>query len=147
MHLGPVRIDADLNRLHAEIAQPRRLRFPDHHRIGLELDAEGERAGPLQNFEKIFAQENLAAAQRQDKDSGVSHLFQQVLDFGGGHLAVVVVIEIAVHALLVAAVGEIELHAERNAQLQCPVAHLLQQRAHRLVGLLRRRLHARNRFV
>src|ERR1039458_7232189 len=53
-----------------------------------------------------------------------------MLDFGGGHLTVIIVIEVAVNALFVAAVGEIELYAEGNAQPQRPVAHFLHQRAH-----------------
>src|ERR1022692_2962099 len=54
-----------------------------------------------------------------------------MLDFGGGHLTVIIVIEVAVNALFVAAVGEIELYAEGNAQPQRPGAHFLHQRAHR----------------
>src|SRR5580698_8950878 len=53
-----------------------------------------------------------------------------MLDLSGGHLAVIVMIEIAVNALLVAAVSKIQLRRERDAQALCPVAHLLQQRAH-----------------
>src|ERR1700733_10018196 len=53
-----------------------------------------------------------------------------MFDFDGGHLAVVIVVEVAVDAVLVAAVGEIKLHAERNAQPQRPVAHFLHQHAH-----------------
>src|SRR5208282_2327714 len=101
---------------------------------GLELDAEGKRARILQNLEKILAHENLAAAQSQDENAGVGHLLEQVLDFDSGHLPVVVVIKVAVNALLVAAVGQIKLHTEGNAQPQRPVAYLLHYRAHRCCG-------------
>ena len=43
MHLGPVRVNADLNRFHSQITQARCLRFADQHRIGLQLDAEDRR--------------------------------------------------------------------------------------------------------
>ena len=77
----------------------------------------------LEDLEQILAQEDLAAAEGQEEDPGVGQLIEQVLDLGRRHLAVVVVVEIAVHAALVAAVGEVELHAERNPELQrlgCP---------------------------
>src|SRR5271170_4749973 len=54
-----------------------------------------------------------------------------MLDLDGRHLPMIVVIKVAVDALLVAAVGEIELHAVRNAQPQRPLAHLLHEHAHR----------------
>jgi len=43
MHLGPVRVNVDLNRFHSQITQARCLRFADQHRIGLQLDAEDRR--------------------------------------------------------------------------------------------------------
>jgi hypothetical protein len=39
-----------------------------------------------------------------------------MFDLRRGHFTMIVVIEVAVDALFVAAVGEIKLHAERNAQ-------------------------------
>src|SRR5438067_9321866 len=39
----------------------------------------------------------------------------------------VVVVEIAVHAALVAAVGDVEVHAEGNSELQGALVHLLHQ--------------------
>ena len=89
----------------------------------------------LEDFEKIFAQENLAAAQGQEEDAGVGDLIEQILDLGGGHLAMIVVIEIAVHAALVAAVGQIELRAERDVQLRA-LADISSSRP--LIGILRR---------
>ena len=84
-------------------------------------------AGVLEQFEEILAQENFAAAQGQDEDAGLGHLVEQVLDFGGGHLAVIVVIEIAMDAAFVAAVGEVELDAERNIAGQRFPGHLLRE--------------------
>src|SRR5437879_7660696 len=130
MHFRPVRIDTDLNRLHSELAEPSRLRLADQHGIGLELDAKSEGSRVFQDFKKILAQENLAAAESENENAGLGHLLEQVLDLGGGHLAVVVVIEIAVNALLVAAVGKIEVRAERHAQPLRPFPHLLHKRAH-----------------
>ena len=66
-------------------------------------------AGVFEHLEKILAQENFAAAQGQNEDAGFGHLVEQVLDLRGGHLAVVVMIEIAVHAAFVAAIGQVEL--------------------------------------
>ena len=134
VNLGTVGINTDLNRLYAEIAQARRLRFANHHGIGLQLDAEGQGTGALEDLEEIFAQENLAAAQGQNKYTGLGHFLKQMLNLGGSHFAVIVVIEIAVNALLVAAISKIKLDAERNTQAQRPFAHLLQQRAHRVTG-------------
>ena len=68
-----------------------------------------------QELEEVLPQQQLAAAEDQEQRAGRGELVEDRLDFGGGHLAVVVVIEIAVDAALVAAVGEIELHRERNA--------------------------------
>jgi hypothetical protein len=79
----------------------------------------------FQDFEEVLAQKNLAAAQSQNKNTGIGHLREQAFDFGSGHLPVVVVVEIAMNALFVAAVGEIELHAEGNAQPPRPIAHFL----------------------
>ena len=87
--------------------------------------------GVFQKLEKVFAQENLAAAQGEDENAGIGHLFEQMLDLGRGHLPVIVMIEIAVHAALVAAVSEVELHAERNVARQRFFGHLLQKSDHR----------------
>jgi hypothetical protein len=120
-----MRINADLNGFDSKIAKARRLRFADQNCIRLELDAKGESACVFKNLKEVFTQKNLATAESQNEDAGFGHLAEQMLDFGCSHLTVIVVIEITVDALLVAAVGEIELRAERHAQPQRPVAHLL----------------------
>jgi hypothetical protein len=129
--LRPVRVNADLDRFDAEFAEAGGLVLADEQRIDLELHAKHQTAGVFEKVEEILAEKNLAAAEREDEDAGIGHLVEQVLDLRGGHLAMVVVIEIAVHTALVAAVGQIELDAERDVQLQRLIRHLLQQSAHR----------------
>src|SRR5271169_5961005 len=78
-----------------------------------------------------FTQDNLGRAEGENEDAGLGHLVEQVLDFCRGHLAVVVMIEIAMHAALIAAIGQVELNAERNVRLQRLSGHFLQESAHR----------------
>ena len=106
------------------------LRLADHDRVGLDLDREHQPARVLEDLEQIRPEENLAAADGEEEDPGVGELVEQILDLGGRHLAVIVVIEVAVHAPLVAAVGEVELRAERDAKAQRPGTHFPHQRAH-----------------
>ena len=70
----------------------------------------------LEDFKKIPAHQNFAAADRQIENAGVRHLIEQVLDFGGGHFAVVVVIQIAVDTPFIASVGHVQLNAQRDVQ-------------------------------
>ena len=53
--------------------------------------------------------------------------FKHSLDLGGGHLAVIVMIQIAVNAAFVAAVSDIEMNRHGHAQIQGPLAHFLHQ--------------------
>ena len=105
MNFRAVRVNADLDRFDAEIAEAGRLALADQDRVGLELHAKHQAAGVFEQVEEILAQKNFAAAKGQDEDAGVGHLIEQVLDFRSGHLAMIVMIEIAVHAALVAAIG------------------------------------------
>jgi hypothetical protein len=50
-----------------------------------------------------------------------------LLDFGGGHLAVIVMVQIAVNAAFIAAVGDIEMNIHGHTQIQGPLAHFLHQ--------------------
>ena len=59
-------------------------------------------------------QEDFAATEGEDKDASLGHLIEQMLDLGSRHLAVIIVIEIAVDAPLVAAIGQVELNTERD---------------------------------
>src|ERR1017187_2751077 len=63
----------------------------------------------------------------------MGELFEHIDDFRRRHLAVIVVIEIAMHAALIAAVGDIEVNAEGQAQVQRFLIHL-STKCHRLSG-------------
>ena len=128
--LGPVRVDADLHLADAEIADAVRFTLAHENRVGLELDVEPELARIGEQLEEVLAEQQLSAAEDQEQRAFGRELVEHVLDFGGGQLAVIVVIEIAVHAALVAAVGEIELHRQRHAVLERAVPDLLHQDAH-----------------
>src|SRR5450759_4014835 len=110
-----MRVDADLYGVHAQFADSPRLLFVDHNRVGLDLDVEPETPRVFDNLYEVAAQEDLAAAESQKENACLGQLIERVLDFGGRHLAVVVVIEITMHAALVAAIRDI--HALRWACL------------------------------
>jgi hypothetical protein len=131
--LRPVRVNADRHRLDAEFAEAGGPALAAEKRIGLELHANHQTAGGFEKVEEVpvLTQKNLTPAEREDEDAGLGHLVEQGLELRRGHLAKVVMIEIAGHAAFVAAVGQIELDAERDAQLQSFIGHLLQQSAHR----------------
>jgi hypothetical protein len=103
----------------------------DEKRIDLELHAKHQTAGGFEKVEEVLTQINPTPVEREHEGAGAGPPVEQGLDLRRGHLAKVVMIEIAGHAGLVAAVGQIELDAERNAQLPSFIGHLLQQSAHR----------------
>ena len=105
-------------------------RLPHQDRVGLQLDVELQRAGIRQQLEEVLAQQQLAAAEREEQRAGGGELIEDVLDFRRGHLAVVVVIQVAVDAALVAPVGEIEVHRQRNAGVERPIPHVLHEIGH-----------------
>src|SRR5262249_54884068 len=109
----------------------RLLRLADQDAVRLDLHGKQELPRVLQDIEEVRPQKDLAAADREEEDTGLGKLVQHVLDLGERHLTVIIVIEIAVDAPLVAAVRDVELHAERDAQAERLGAHLLHQRAHR----------------
>ena len=51
-------------------------------------------------------------------EAGIRHLVEKVLDFRGRHFSVIVVVEVAMNTSLVAAIGQIQLHAQRNVQFK-----------------------------
>jgi len=131
--LRPARANADRHRFVAEFAEAGGPALAAEKRIGLELHANHQTAGGFEKVEEVLPQKNLTPAEREEEDDGLGHLLEQMLDLldlRRGHLAKVVMSEIAGHAALVAAVGQIELDAERDAQLQSFIGHLLQQSAH-----------------
>src|ERR1700720_1772009 len=127
MHFGTVRVDADLDRINAELANSLRFLFVDHDRIGLDLDIEHETPGILDKLEKGAAHETLAAAEGEEEDSGLGELVEDAFNFAGGHFAVIVVIEITMHATLVTAISDIHVYGEGNAQVKGLLTDLTHQ--------------------
>ena len=57
-------------------------------------------------------------ADGEEEDAGGRELVERGFDFGGGHFAVAVVVEIAMFAALVAAIGDVEVDGERDAAFE-----------------------------
>src|SRR6267378_2139949 len=68
-----------------------------------------------QNLVKIRPKENFSAAEGEKQCSGAGEVFHHGNAFGRRQLPMVVVIQITMHAAFVAAVSQIEMHAERPA--------------------------------
>src|SRR5579871_1383747 len=124
-------INADLNGLDAKCFDAPRFILPDQHCIRLELHAKHQAPGIFQDFEKVLANEDFAAAEGQNEHARLGHFVEQVSDLCQRHLAVIIVVQITMHAALVAAIGDIQLDAERDIQPQCLRCHLLHEAAHR----------------
>src|SRR5580692_12916628 len=105
-------VDAHLNRFHSQRADTLCLPLTNHDGIRLELDAERQFAGILQNLKEILAQQDFATTQSEEKDSCTGKLFEEILDLHRGHLAVIFVIEVAVNAPFIAAVRNVKVNAE-----------------------------------
>src|SRR5271170_4761891 len=133
MNLGTVRVDADLHLLDAQFANAPGFRLADHNAIGLDLDVEQQPARMFHDFEEVAAHEHFAAAKSEEEDSSIRELVQNTCDLGSRHLAVIVVIQIAVDAALVATIGDVEVHADGDAQPQRLLVHL-RQKAHAASG-------------
>jgi hypothetical protein len=88
----------------------------------------------LHQFQKITAHEDFPAAEYQKEDACFRQLIEHVLDFGGSHFAVIVVIEIAMNAALVTPIGDIDVHGQRDAQRHGFLVHFHKQ-AHRVSAL------------
>jgi hypothetical protein len=84
----------------------------------------------LNNFEEVLAQKNLTAAKRQYEYAGISQIIQERLDLKRRHLSVVMMVEITMHAALVAAVSKIELNVEGDVEPMGLRRDLLHQAAH-----------------
>ena len=111
---GAMRIDAQLDLAHAGVANAIGFRLAQQDAVGLDLDVEHQPARVGQQLEQVAPQQQLAAAEDQEQRAGGGELIEDAADLRGGQLAMIVVIEIAVHAPLVAAVGQIELHRQRH---------------------------------
>ena len=99
----------------------------------LSLTSKPSTAGVGQQVEEVFSQEQLAAAEDQEERAGCGELIEHRLDLARRHLAVIVVIEVAVDAPLVAPVGEIEVHGQRNAVRERPIPDPLHEVAHHTI--------------
>ena len=58
------------------------------------------------DFKEIAAHQNFSATKRKEENSGVRELVENIFDLRRGHLAVIIVIQIAMNAPLIAAIGE-----------------------------------------
>src|SRR6185369_8881874 len=112
---GPMRVHADLDLFNSKCSKPLGLMFPDHYRISLHPDVELQVASVLHQFKKIAAHEDLATAECEEEYTGGSELVQDSLYFLRCHFPMIIVIEIAVDATLVAAVGDVKMHTDGNA--------------------------------
>src|SRR5260370_17769392 len=128
MNLGPVRVNTDLHRLDTQFANKIRLLLADHEGVGLDLYIESQLARVPEDIEEIHAHQHFAAAQRKKENSRVGKLIEETLQLQKGHLAVVIVIQVAVHTALVTAVSDVQVCAERDAQFQGPGVKLLHER-------------------
>ena len=122
-----MRVDTDLHLVYSQFRHASRFWFPDHDGVGLDPYAEHQLACVLEQFEKITAHQDLAAAEGQEKCSRVREFFQHTLNLARGHLPVIVMVQIAVNTALIAAVRDVEMDGHRHAQFQRPFAHLLHQ--------------------
>src|SRR5438552_2631983 len=95
MNLRPARINTDLHLLHTQIPHPPRFRFADHHSVGLDSDVECQSPRVFQDLEKITPHQNFATTESQEKSPSLSQLLQNIFDLAGGHLAVIIVIQMA----------------------------------------------------
>src|SRR5271156_705908 len=130
VNLGAMGVDADLDRIDAKFADQRRFLFPDQDPVGLELHIEGQLARAPQDRKNIAAQHRLAAADSQKEDPRRRHLGHQVFDLVVAHFAQVIVVEVAMHAALVAAPGNVEVNAERDAEIDRLGVEVLENSAH-----------------
>src|ERR1700731_1112456 len=130
MNFGTVGVQAYLDLLDSQFANAPGLRFADHRAIGFHFDVEQQAARVFHDVEEIAAHEDFTTTERQEENSGIGKLIEDVFDFGRGHLAVIVVIEVAVDAAFVAPISNVQMHAERNAEAERLLIHL-RQKAHR----------------
>jgi hypothetical protein len=118
VNLGAVGVNADLDRIYAQLSNTARLFFVDHDRICFDLHVEHQATRILDDLKKIAAHEDFAATESQEENAGLGQLIKHPFDFERGHLAVVIVIEVAVHAALVTAISDVHVDGERDAEIR-----------------------------
>src|SRR5580693_913183 len=107
-------VNAHLNGVNAKRADAFGVALANQNGVGFELDAEGQTPGVFEDFEEILAQHDLATAQGENENARGSKFVEEMFDFSGGHLAVIIVVEVTMNATLVATVGQVELDAQGN---------------------------------
>src|SRR5215470_2288509 len=103
------------------------LFFTDHERVGLDLNAKHQRARILYEIEKVPAHKDFTAAEGKKENTCVSKLAEHGANLRSGHLAVIVMVKVAVNAALVATVGHVKVHAEWHPRIQRPLSDLFHQ--------------------
>src|ERR1700693_913497 len=119
-----MRVDTDLHLLDAELTKSSGFLLADHHSVGLDFHVEQQLPSSFDDFKKIPAHENFPATEGEEEYAGVGELGKHVGDLRRRHLAMVIMIEVAMHAALIATVRDIEVNAERQAQAQRFLIHL-----------------------
>jgi hypothetical protein len=107
---------ADL--LDTQIAHAVRFFLADHEAVCLYFYAKPQPARVLQDFEEVHAHQHFAAAQRKEENSGIGKLVEEILDFSKGHFPVVIVVQVAVRAPLIATIGNVQVGIQRHTQFQ-----------------------------
>src|ERR1700731_4138320 len=130
MNFRPMGVNADLNRLDAEFAKKIGFFFANHERVGFFFDIEHPLARMPQNIEEIHAHQDFAAAQREKEDSRLGKLIKQSLHFFKRHFSVVIMVQIAVHAALVTAIGNIQVNVEGHTEPHGPGVEFFHQSGH-----------------
>src|ERR1035437_6651497 len=128
-----MRIDTDLDLLDAELAKSGGFLLVDDHPVGLHFYVDQQLPRPLHDFKKVPAHENFTPTEGEEKYAGIGELGEHIGDFCRRHLAMIVMVQVAMHAALIAAVRDIKVNADGHAQLQCFLIHI-SQKAHRLSG-------------
>ena len=72
--------------------------------------------GVFEDLKEIAAHQHFATTEREEECAGGGELIEHAGDLVEGHFAVIVMIEIAMNAALIAAIGDVELHAQRNVE-------------------------------
>src|SRR5580692_2220527 len=122
-----MRVDADLHLLHAQLSNALSFRLANHHAVGFQFDVKQQTPRVFDDFEEIAAHQHFSAAKRKKEDSSIRKLVENVQNLGRGHLAVIVMIEIAMNAPFIATVSDVEMHADGNAQPERLLIHLGQK--------------------
>jgi hypothetical protein len=127
MDLGSMRIDADLNIFDAEVAKPPGFRLTNHGSVRLHFYVEQQAARVCHKFKEVTPKEDFASAEGEEKDTSVRELIKNRFDLRGRHLAMIVMIEIAVNAAFIAAIGDVKVRGERYSSFERALRHLLHE--------------------